>query len=141
MRRLDTTQPDFDAAFAALLAEGRETITRVDQDVAGIIAEVRARGDAALIDFAARFDRLTLTPDRLRISPAEIEAAQARVPAELAEALDLAATRIEAFHRAQLPRDLHMTDAAGLTLGMRWSALDAVGITFRAVRPHIRLPC
>ena len=81
-----------------------------------------------MIDYTTRFDRQTLTADRLRISSAEIDAATAAIPAELAAALDLAATRIEAFHGAQLPQDLRMTDEAGLTLGMRWTALDAVGL-------------
>jgi histidinol dehydrogenase len=128
MIRLSTTQADFPAAFTALLAQSRETTERVDQAVAAIIADIRARGDAALLDYTARFDRLTLTPDRLRVTREEIDAAVASIPAELAAALDLAATRIEAFHRAQLPADLRFTDAAGLTLGMRWGALDAVGL-------------
>jgi histidinol dehydrogenase len=128
VRRLATSQPDFAAAFERLLAEARETTARVDRAVADIIAAVRARGDAALIDYTARFDRLTLTPDRLRVSEAEIDAAVAAIAPDLRDALELAATRIEAFHRAQLPADLRMTDAAGLTLGMRWGALDAVGL-------------
>jgi histidinol dehydrogenase len=128
MIRLSTTDADFPAAFTALLAQSRETTERVDQAVAAIIADIRARGDAALLDYTARFDRLTLTADRLRVTAEEIDAAVATIPAELAAALDLAATRIEAFHRAQLPADLRFTDAAGLTLGMRWGALDAVGL-------------
>ena len=128
MIRLSTAQPDFDARFTALLAQARETTETVDRAVADIIADVRARGDAAVIDYTARFDRQTLSADRLRVSEAEIDAAVATVPAELAAALDLAASRIEAFHQAQLPQDLRMTDAAGLTLGMRWTALDAVGL-------------
>jgi histidinol dehydrogenase len=100
----------------------------VDAQVAAIISDVRARGDAALCEYNARFDRLNLTPDRLRVSSDEIEAAAAAISAELAGALDLAASRIEAFHRAQLPSDLTMTDTAGLTLGMRWGPLDAVGL-------------
>jgi histidinol dehydrogenase len=128
MIRLATSDPGFASAFAALLDQARDTTDRVDHVVAAIIAEVRARGDAALIDYTARFDRMTLTPDRLRIGTAEIDAAVAAIPAELAAALDLAATRIERFHRAQLPGDLRMNDEAGLTLGMRWTPLDAVGL-------------
>ena len=128
MKRLSTTDPNFERNFTALLAEARETTERVDQTVAAIIADVRARGDAALRDYTSRFDRLEVSGGDLRIGVAEIEAAAAGVPAELSAALDLAATRIETFHRAQLPADLRMTDAAGLTLGMRWTALDAVGI-------------
>src|SRR5271167_1485801 len=119
---LTTTDPDFPAAFDALLHQARDTVEQVDRPVAAIIAEVRARGDAALIYYTTRFDRLTLTPATLRITAAEIDAATTTV------APDLAATRIETFHRAQLPADLRLTDAAGLTLGMRWTALDAVGL-------------
>jgi histidinol dehydrogenase len=125
---LSTASADFSDRFAALLTQARETTETVDRAVAEIIAAVRAHGDAALIDYTARFDRMTLTADRLRISAAEIDAASASIPADLAAALDLAATRIEAFHRAQLPQDLKTTDAAGVTMGMRWTALDAVGI-------------
>ena len=128
MIHLSTTDRDFEPAFRALLDQARETTERVDQAVAAIIAEVRARGDAALCDFTQRFDHTTLTPDRLRIGADEIEAAIAAVSPDLHAALDLAATRIEAFHRAQLPADLRMTDAEGVTLGMRWTPLDSVGL-------------
>jgi histidinol dehydrogenase len=128
MIQLSTATENFEACFTALLSQARETTETVDRAVAAIIAAVRADGDAALIEYTARFDRQALTPDRLRVSAAEIDAAVAAVPAELAAALDLAATRIEAFHRAQLPQDLRMTDAAGVTMGMRWTALDSVGL-------------
>ena len=128
MIRLDTGQADFAAAFATLLAQARETTEQVDAAVAAIIAAVRAGGDGALLDFTARFDRLHLDAARLRVAPAEIDAAVAGIAPALADALDLAARRVEAFHRAQRPADFRFTDADGLTLGMRWSALDAVGI-------------
>ena len=128
MIQLTTTAPGFEAEFRALLEQARETTERVDAAVAAIIAEVRAGGDTALCDLTRRFDHMAVTPDRLRIGADEIEAAVAAVPAELHAALDLAATRIEKFHRAQLPADLQMTDAEGLTLGMRWTALDSVGL-------------
>ncbi|MEO3473398.1 histidinol dehydrogenase [Roseomonas sp. CAU 1739] len=129
MKRLDTTASDFESAFTALLDEARETTSRVDAAVADIIATVRARGDAALIDTTARFDRWApADAAALRVTSAEIEAADASIRPELRAALNLAAERIEAFHRAQLPRDLEMQDSAGLTLGMRWGAIDAVGI-------------
>jgi histidinol dehydrogenase len=127
MRRLCTSDAEFEAGFAALLA-GRESRADVHAAVAAIIAAVRARGDAALIEYTARFDRLDLTAQTLRVTADEIAAADAATSAELRAALDLAAARIEAFHRAQRPQDLRMTDAAGLTLGMRWSPLDAVGL-------------
>jgi len=128
MNRLTTTDAGFETAFVALLAQARETSENVGDAVAAIVADVRARGDAALVDYTARLDRLTLTPDRLRISADEIDTAVAKIPADLLAALDLAATRIETFHRAQMPSDLRIDDTDGLTLGMRWNALDAVGL-------------
>jgi len=128
MKRLATREPDFEARFTALQAQSRETTERVDHTVATIIADVRARGDAALIDLTAQLEGLRLTPDRLQVTPDEIDAALRAIPLGLTAALDLAAERIEAFHRAQRPTDFHTTDAAGLTLGLRWSPLDAVGL-------------
>lgn len=126
MKRLATTAPDFETRFAALLEDARETTQRVDAAVAAIIAEVRARGDAAVADCTARFDRWPA--DRLRVTADEMAVAEAAVAPELLAALDHAARRIEAFHQAQMPRDIRIDDPAGLTLGMRWGALDAVGI-------------
>lgn len=128
MKTLATREPGFEAAFAALLAAARETTERVDAQVASILADVRARGDAALCEYTERFDRVSLSAASLRVPPAEIEAAVARVPQALIAAIDLAASRIETFHRAQMPSDLSMTDEAGLTLGMRWRPLDAIGL-------------
>lgn len=128
MIRLQADAADFPARFAELLAQARATTETVAEPVAAIIAQVQARGDDALIDYTARFDRLRLTPQTIRVSAQEIDAARARVPAADLAALDLAATRIEAFHRAQMPRDLALDDPAGLALGMRWNALDAVGL-------------
>jgi histidinol dehydrogenase len=128
MIALDTTHPGFEAAFTALLHSARDTTAKVDAPVAAIIADIRARGDAALIELTNKFDRQSLTPATLRVTAAEIDAAVAEIPAPLADALHLAATRIETFHRAQLPHDVAVPDDAGLTLGMRWTALDAVGL-------------
>ena len=128
MRRLSTTDADFAAIFRKLLLESRDTTARVDGVVAAIITAVRERGDAALCEYTLAFDRQELTPDSLRVSAAEIAEAAVGIAPELAVALDLAAQRIEAFHRAQMPADLEMQDAAGLILGMRWGALDAVGL-------------
>ncbi len=127
MRRLSTAEAGFAEAFRGLLLD-RDTAADVGGVVAEIIAAVRARGDVALCEYTARFDRQALTPETLRVTAEEIAAASAGIAPELAAALDLAAQRIEAFHRAQMPSDLQMQDTAGLTLGMRWSALDAVGL-------------
>jgi histidinol dehydrogenase len=128
MIRLDSRDPGFEVAFAVLLEQARETTERVDRSVATIIADVRAEGDTALLRYTERFDRLSLTADRIGVAAAEIDAAVASLSSELLAALDLAATRIEAFHRLQVPSDLETRDAAGLTLGMRWTPLDAVGL-------------
>ena len=125
MRRLATAEAGFEAAFAALLDEARETTDRVGPVVAEIIAAVRGRGDDALADYTTRFDGWT---GPLRVTDAQMAAAEAAVEPALLAALDLAAARIETFHRAQMPADIRLDDPAGLTLGMRWGALDAVGL-------------
>jgi histidinol dehydrogenase len=128
MIRLDARDAGFEAAFTALLGQARETTEDVSAAVAAIIADVRARRDAALIDATLRFDRLSLTPDALRVDKATIDDAVSAIPAKLMQALDIAATRITRFHAAQRPADLRLDDETGLTLGMRWSPLDAVGL-------------
>ena len=128
LRRLDTANPGFPGTFRALLDEARDTTARVDGVVAAIIAAVRDRGDAALCDYTRQFDAFDITPTGFRVTADEITQATASIEPELAAALDLAAVRIEAFHRAQMPADLVMRDDAGLGLGLRWGALDAVGI-------------
>lgn len=128
MKRLVSTDARFEACFRALLDDARETTAKVDAAVAGIIAEVRARGDAALVEFTARFDRWTPgSPAALRVTREEIAAASAAIPPAQRAALALAARRIEAFHRAQLPQDL-VREEPGLRTGLRWNALDAVGL-------------
>ncbi|AXY22343.1 Histidinol dehydrogenase [Komagataeibacter saccharivorans] len=128
MKRLDTTRTDFDTEFRKLLAERDSDTARVDGPVTEILAAVRARGDEALCEFTNRFDRTDVTPDRLRITPDEIEAACAEVAPELLDSLEVAASRIESFHKAQMPEGLRYVDQAGVTLGMRWTALDSVGL-------------
>ncbi|MFT9374421.1 histidinol dehydrogenase [Komagataeibacter saccharivorans] len=128
MKRLDTTRTDFDTEFRKLLAERDNDTARVDGPVTEILAAVRARGDEALCEFTNRFDRTDVTPDRLRITPDEIEAACTEVAPELLDSLEVAASRIESFHKAQMPEGLRYVDQAGVTLGMRWTALDSVGL-------------
>lgn len=127
MRRLNTAAPDFCAGFAALLARAT-TEPQVANSVREIIAEVRRDGDAALIHLTNRFDRVRLDAANLAIPAEEIAAAASSVPEELRAALALAASRIEAFHLAQLPADQKFTDTAGATLGLRWGPLDSVGL-------------
>lgn len=125
---LNTADPGFEAAFAALLGQKREEAEDVDQAVAAIIADVRARGDQAVIALTARFDRLELTPETLAFSKAEIAAEVAKVSPEDRAALDLAAERIRAYHDRQKPADESWTDAAGATLGWRWTPVSAAGL-------------
>lgn len=125
---LATTDPDFTESFTTLLGQKRESDTDVDSVVAEILADVAARGDAAVIEMTARWDRLTLTPETLAFSRAEIDAAVAAVSPEDREALELAAERIRAYHQRQLPEDAHWTDASGAELGWRWSAVSAAGL-------------
>jgi histidinol dehydrogenase len=125
---LSTSEPGFEAEFAALLGMKREEAEDVDTAVAAIIADVRARGDAALIELTARYDRLALTPETLAFSPQEIAAEVARVPAAERTALELAAERIRAYHARQTPQNESWTDAAGATLGWRWTPVSAAGL-------------
>ena len=125
---LSTDAPDFEAAFVQLLSMKREEAEDVDQAVAVIIADVRARGDAALIELTARFDRMEVTAEGLAFSEDEIEAEIAKVSPEDRAALELAAERIRAYHARQLPEDQSWTDASGATLGWRWTPVSAAGL-------------
>ncbi|MEX0367639.1 MAG: histidinol dehydrogenase [Ruegeria sp.] len=125
---LDHSAADFEHRFTALLTAKREDSPDVDAAVADIIADVRARGDAAVIALTERFDRVALTPETLRISQAEVDAAIAEVSTADREALELAAARIRAYHERQMPEDAQWTDAAGATLGWRWTPVSAAGL-------------
>ena len=125
---LDSTAPDFEARFSALLSSKREDSPDVDAVVADIIAQVRARGDAAVIDYTQRFDELALSAENLAFSQSEINTLVAQVPADERAALELAAERIRAYHQRQLPQDARWTDDTGATLGWRWTAVSAAGL-------------
>jgi len=125
---LDATAPDFEAQFTALLSMKREDSPDVDDTVVAIIADVRARGDAAVIELTARFDRLELTPETLRFSPAEVAALVAQVPQAEREALELAAARIRDYHERQLPENSSWTESSGAVLGWRWTPVGAAGL-------------
>jgi len=125
---LNTRDAGFAAQFDALLGMKREDSPDVDAVVAGIIADVRARGDAALIELTARFDRLTLTPATLRFSAEEIAAQAALVDDADRAALEQAAARIHDYHARQMPQDESWTDAEGATLGWRWTPVAAAGL-------------
>lgn len=128
MLRLDASHPDFAAAFDALVDDRRESDAGVSADVAAIIARVKTDGDAAIADLTATFDRFDLDASGWSISGAECEAAYHSLDPDLREALNLAASRIRAYHAAQLPEDRDYTDEAGVRLGARWGAVDAAGV-------------
>ena len=125
---LNTADADFEARFGALLEMKREDAPDVDDAVAGIIADVRARGDAAVVDLTERFDRFVLTPETMAFSAAEISEAVAIVPARERAALELAADRIRAYHNRQRPEDVRWTDQLGAELGWRWGPVSAAGL-------------
>jgi histidinol dehydrogenase len=125
---LNTKDADFEARFTTLLGQKREDSPDVDDAVAAIIADVRARGDAAVLELTARFDKLALTVETMAFSQAEIDAEIARVAPEDRAALELAAERIRAYHARQLPEDALWQDASGATLGWRWTPVSAAGL-------------
>jgi len=126
--KLDSRSRDFDKAFDALLAAKREVSEDVDQVVQRIIADVAARGDAALVDYSRKFDRVDLAALGLAVSASDIAAAKAAAAPDALAALSLAHQRITAFHEKQRPQDLMFTDALGVELGWRWQPIEAAGL-------------
>jgi histidinol dehydrogenase len=126
--RLDRQSADFDQRFRDFLAAKREVSADVERATRAIVDDVVARGDAALIEATRKFDRLELDASGLRVTAAEIDAAVKACDAGTVDALKFARDRIDAFHRRQMPKDERFTDAAGVELGWRWSAVDAVGL-------------
>jgi histidinol dehydrogenase len=126
--RLDAATAGFEREFAAFLGRNRDTDENVDRVVADIIADVRARGDAAVVDYTRKFDRVDTDAAGLRISDAERRAAAAQVAPAQREALEFAAKRIEAFHRELMPADVDFVDYTGTRLGARYRPIDAVGV-------------
>src|ERR1700733_1789545 len=126
--RLDKSSADFDPRFAAFLGAKREASADVERATRAIVDDVAARGDAALIEATRKFDRLELKAGGLRITPGEIDAAVKACDAATLQALQFARDRIEVFHRRQLPKDERFTDALGVELGWRWSAIESVGL-------------
>jgi histidinol dehydrogenase len=126
--RLDSKSGDFFERFSVFLGVKREAALDVEQAVRGIIADVRARGDSALVELTAKFDRVDLGKAGLRVSAADIEAAAAECQREALDALKLARDRIEAYHLRQKPADERFTDPLGVEMGSRWTAIEAAGL-------------
>jgi histidinol dehydrogenase len=126
--RLATASADFDAQFTAFLGMKREVNADIETATRAIVDDVASRGDAALLEATEKFDRLKLDAASLRVTPAEVDAAMAACDRETVDALKFARDRIELFHKRQLPKDERFTDALGVELGWRWSAIEAVGL-------------
>jgi histidinol dehydrogenase len=126
--RLDARAPDFDRRFRDFLATKREAAADVEDTVRAIIADVAARGDRAVIDLTRKFDRVDLERLGFRVTADEIAAAYGACAQPALDALAVARDRIEAYHRRQLPKDDRFTDALGVELGHRWTAIEAVGL-------------
>ena len=126
--RLDSRSPDFESRFRDFLTTKREAAQDVEDAVRTIIADVIARGDDALIELTRKFDRLDLSKSGLRVSPAEIDASEKACDQAALDALALARDRIEAYHQNQKPTDARYTDAVGVELGAKWTAIEAVGL-------------
>ena len=127
MQLLRSADPDFEDAFARVVADRRESAADVGTDVAAILAEVRQRGDAALAEYTARFDGFDLGSD-WRIGAQACRAAYDSLEPVLRKALETAADRIRAYHEGQLPEDRDYTDAIGMRLGARWKPVEAAGL-------------
>ncbi|MDQ2954884.1 MAG: histidinol dehydrogenase [Pseudomonadota bacterium] len=126
--RLDAKAADFAPRFAAFLATKREAAADVEAVARDIIADVATRGDRALIELSKRFDRSDLDSLGLRVEPPEISSAAKACDRRALDALSFARDRIDAYHRRQKPSDERFTDALGVELGHRWTAIDAVGL-------------
>ena len=123
---LNWNDPEFDQKFENLIAEKKENSHDVNAVVADILHQVKTRGDAALVEYCAKFDRLTITPQEFRVSQARIDAAIDECDPKIIDALKFAHKRIEDYHTRQLPEDDLYEDELGITLGHRWNAVDSV---------------
>jgi histidinol dehydrogenase len=126
--RLSSSDPAFASQFDAFLATKREVSEDVDQAVRGIISDVRARGDAALLSLSQKFDHVDLGAIGIRVTEDEVEAAVEVCTAETLEALSFARDRIADHHQRHLPTSETYTDAIGATLGHRWTAVESAGL-------------
>ncbi|MDI2113203.1 histidinol dehydrogenase [Commensalibacter nepenthis] len=128
MQYLSTTQSDFQTAFKRLLTARAMDTSAVKAPVTEILENIKKNGDTALCDYTKRFDRLELTPETLRVTDQEIEAAYRQTSTELLKALAVAADRIKTFHQKQLPPNLYYEDESGFELGYRWRPMDSAGL-------------
>ena len=127
-RRLNASDAGFAADFQKLLFAKREEEEDVAAVVRGIIADVRKRGDAALVELTNKFDRAGVTTETLKLTAEEIDASLAQVSKAQLAAIETAAQRIESYHKRQMPEDARFTDETGVQLGWRWTSVDSVGL-------------
>ena len=128
MQRLNASDAGFADAFDALVNGRREADADVSSVVTQTIRDVRARGDVTLAEMTQRFDGFDLNAAGWQIDAAQCKAAYEALAPDLRDALTLAAKRIEAYHKAQLPENRDYRDADNVRLGARWSAVDAAGV-------------
>ena len=126
--RLNASDPGFADAFARFLGARRDVEESADRAAEEILADVRARGDAAVLDYTAKFDRLELTAETMRVPADEIAVAAEQIAPETLDALKLAESRIRAFHEKTLPEGLDYRDGEGVRLGARWRPVAAAGL-------------
>ncbi len=126
--RLDTRSSDFAEQFRGFLDTKREASADVEAAVRAIVKDVMDRGDEALKDYTLKFDKLDLGRTPIKVAADEIAAAVKACSRETLDALEFARARIEAYHRRQMPKDDRFTDALGVELGSRWTAIEAVGL-------------
>lgn len=127
-RRFDAADTDFDTVFEAFLAEPRSTEEDLGETVRAIVEDVRLRGGTAVADYTAQFDRMTINPTTLQSDNVDLHRLAHACAADLREAIDFAHDRIAAYSERQRPDDAQWTDEAGMELGWRWTAIDAVGV-------------
>ena len=128
VRRLSTITADFEDSFLDLLGAKRESDPDVNDVVAAILEDVKARGDAALVAYTKKFDRFELAQENLAFTTEEIDASLASCDGDTLAALEMAAQRIGDFHKRQMPEGLDYVDHAGVRLGYRWNAVAAAGL-------------
>ena len=128
MRRFNTTDASFESDFTAFINERRGSPPEVDAAVADIIERVRVEGLPALLDYSRRFDHADLDEHSIQVTEAQIDAGAAECEPKVREAIAFAAGRIRRYHERQRPQDAHFVDEAGVVLGWRWTALEAVGV-------------
>ena len=128
MKIVNTGTKKFDKLLSSITSRGESDSSSVEESVKAIIAEVRSRGDAALVDYSLKFDSVKLLRSEIRLKAREIKAAAKSIPEKDLKLIELAASRVKRFHTKQLQPSWYDVDALGTTLGQKVTPLDSVGI-------------